>query len=267
MTPLLLGLFAGLFGLGGQEVRHFENRAAADLRSRLSGPGAQVKVRARFGPQVFLGDVGSVSVDASRFRIEELPFFTEPDRPQSGRVRNLRLRLHDFVLRGLPIHDLRASLPDCRFDFGYALQHGRLRLSHSGTGEASVEILDHDLEPFILRKYPSIDRVRVRIAGGEITAEGHGKILLLDADFRVVAKVGIEGATRLVLTDAAVTLNGQPAAPATAALLLRTLNPVLDLNQDLHLRDAVRIRRVELREGELEAAGDGVVPDAPRPGM
>jgi hypothetical protein len=128
-----------------------------------------------------------------------------------------------------------------------------------------VELLAKDLEPFILRKFREIKRVAVRFDGNQVEVEGYGEFLVVQTNFRVRAHLVPQEGVALALADAVIDFDGKPADPVSAKVLLDTLNPVVHLDHDLKLLDAVHIERVELRGDRLRAFGRTKIPSRPSP--
>ncbi len=256
----IVGVFLGLFGLGDIGVHRFEKEAAAKIREKLGDSKASISVRTGLDLGLLQGDIRAVVIRGHGFKASGLPLFTEPDRPQDGKLRILRLDLRDFSLRGLHMDRLEASIPDCRFDLGLAMRKHEIRLSRSGTGAGSVTIRDHDLESFVLSKFHDIKRATIRISNGRLHVAGHGQFLIFDTDFTVDARVVIQDGTKLALEDATILFDGQPTDDLSRKALLATLNPVVDLNADLQLYDAIRVTQVSLGEGVLTASGPTSIP-------
>lgn len=265
-TPWVLGaVVLSLFG--GAAVRRFESMAAKDIRSKLTGDSVAVQIRTV--PHGLLGhlsgDMDRVTITAKHFQTEGLPLFTEPDRSKRGKARKLNIQLEDFMLAGLRIDSLTASIPNCRYDFGLATRKGRIRLSQSGVGEGGVTVLAKDLERFILAKFHEIKRVSVHLDHGRVRVEGYGEFLIVKSDFSVDAGLVAQNGVQLMLTDAKIAFGGQPAEAVAAQTLLDSLNPVVDLDKDLHLYGAIQVKRVELEGDRLVASGDTTIPVKPSP--
>ena len=262
--PWLVG--AAAFALiGGAEVRHFESLAARDIKSKLRGDHAQVSVRTTphglFGH--LSGDLDRVTITAKDFEADGLPLFTEPSRSQKGRARKLNIDLDNFMLSGLRVESLRASIPDCRYDFPLATRHGQIRLSRSGTGVGSVSVLAPDLEKFILKKFHEIKRVSVHLEKGRAVVEGYGDFLIVKANFRVDAQLVAADKAQISLADAHIALDGLPASDVASAALLQTLNPIVDMDKDLHLYGAIQVTDVHLEGDRLVASGATTIPVKP----
>lgn len=260
--PLVaLGLGA-LVWLGGSELHRFERLAAADIRSRLEcSPATRVSVRAQ--PNGLLGIFGefeSVRIEASGFATPGLPLFTEPQLSQAGRIGRLIIELRDFAIAGLRVESLSATIPGCRYDLGLALRRKTIRLSRSGVGSGEVTVLQADLADWILRRFHEIERVTVRIDRDRAWVEGFGRFLLANTEFAVIADLAIQGGSRLSLTDAKVYFEWLRVEPAARDALLDTLNPIVDLDQDLRLHGAIRLERLRLRDGKVIAWGATRIP-------
>jgi hypothetical protein len=261
---LFLALIAALWIGGRAEVHHFESIAAADIASRLAGPRKLVSVNADVGPEAIFGDVHSVTIHASRFETDGIPLFTEPERSKRGILRKLKLDMADFQIGGLHVQTLQADLTDSRFDIALALRHGQIRLSRSGEGPGAVVISAHDLAEFIKLKFHEISSITVSLEHDKIVVEGHGEFILFDADFWLVAKLEAVDGAKLVMSFAHVLIDGRPASAAAEKALLDTLNPIIDLNQDLGLHGAMRVDRIEASDGTLRALGPIHIPARPK---
>lgn len=267
LNPWVLAWLVGLlYGAGARELRRFESFAASDIRSKLEGPAVQVDVHAQPAGLVGAawGELASVTIHASNFSTPGLPLFTEPERSKKGSVRRLDIVLDNFTLAGLRIDHLEASIPNCRFDFALALRKHQIRLSKSGIGAGYVRILEKDLEAFILAKFHEIKRATVRIDKHKVFVEGYGEFLIVKTNFLVIANLEPVDGTKLALSDAYILFDDRKADPAAAKALLDTLNPVVDLSKDLNLLDAIKIKRLRMLNGVLEAWGDTKIPDMPR---
>lgn len=261
MNPILIGLIClgCLRGVNG-EVHRFERLAATALSSRLMGESKHVSVQADVGPEALFGDVHRVMITAGAFSSEELPFLTEPKRSQRGFLREFVVDMTDFRLRGLHVDQLHLDIPDSRFDFAAALHRNEFHLTRSGMGTANVTISQADLAAFIRRKYPNVKDVELRIDGDKLFLDGRAVFLGASTHFSVVARLETTDGVRLNLARARILLEGRPAEPALADLLVRTINPVVDLNADLGLEGAVRVEAMVLRNGVLKATGKVVIP-------
>lgn len=261
---LSTGLLLGLGFLASSAERDFESRAASEISGRLEGDKKSVSVNIRpSGLEAIGGRLDLAEIKASDFSIRGLPLFTEPERSQAGRVDLLSLRLRDFSLRGLRIAELNADIPDCRYDFGLATGKGQIRLSRSGVGRGSVSILEKDLSDYIVRKYSEIKRCTVKVYNGVVWVEGYGEFLVVNSNFAVIAKIGVTDGTQLNLTNAKVYFDWKRGEPGVAGALLKSLNPVVDLREDLGLYDAVTVETVTLEGGVLRAEGATKIPVKP----
>jgi hypothetical protein len=265
MSPWLLGGVAALFGIGVLTVNDFERAAKNDIANALQGENKKVGVVVRY-PNVLspaLGEASSVTIKASQFSTEGLPFFTEPKRSQKGKINHLKLELTDFYLRDLHVESLIADIPDCRFDFAYAKKSKKIRLSRSGSGTSTVRIQVADLAPFILKKYAEIKDVTVATEGEWVRVKGSGQFLIFNAAFDVKAHIKTDG-ERLFLADAEILFDGKKGDQAGQDTLMQTLNPVVDFAKDLDLLDAVEAKKVEILGSVIQVTGNIKVPIKPQ---
>lgn len=262
MNSLLLGLFGlGLFPIANGQVHRFERLAALEIGSKISGEARLVRVKTVVGPEAVLGEVHRATLTATRFDADGLPLFTEPQRSKSGQLRTFEIDLSDFTLRGLHVDHLRATLDNCRFDLPLAARNHMFRLSRSGSGPGEVVVSDRDLGGFILHKFHEVKTVFVKIENDRILVQGHGEFLLLSTDFEIDARLEVEEGTKLVLRNARITFDGKPAGDELNRVLLDTLNPVVDLDQDLGLHGAMTVNRLVLKDGLIRALGNVTIPN------
>jgi hypothetical protein len=158
---------------------------------------------------------------------------------------------------------LEASIPNCCFDYGLALKKRMMRLSRSGSGTGTVRLRDHDLAGFILKKFKEVKSVEVEVRDDKVFVKGSGDFVLVRTNFEVIATLVSPDGTTLELANARIFFDGKPADELARKALLDTLNPVVDLHADLKLFDAVKIRRISLSRGYVEASGDTKIPDSP----
>jgi len=264
MFLIALG-FAGLvFGLGSGEVRKFENSAASDIAAKLQGEHRKVMVRTKFDPLAVVGGrFKSATITASDFAADGLPLFTEPEASKKGRLDELKLSLNDFTLGGLKVKRLEARIPDCRFDFGLAVKRRKIRLSKSGEGLGWVEVEEAALAAFVLHKFREIKSLKIRLDGDRAHVEGYGEFLIFNTNFVVDARLATSDGNQLMLVEAAISFDGKEADPASSEVVLKSLNPVVDLDKDLHLYGAIRVSEITMRGGILRAEGKTRIPDRP----
>jgi hypothetical protein len=263
MFPFVLALFGGVLYFGKIEVAGFEKAAAADLVTRLAGDDVRVQVQAKIGPEAIWGDVARVSIEASGFEADGLPLYTEPKRSRRGVIRNLDIRLSDFRIRGLRIESLSATIPDNRFDFSLALRKRQMRLTRSGEGTGEVVVSEADLADFILLKYKFIDHCTVQIENDKIYVDGSGDFGLFKSGFSVVAKLEPLDGSKLMLTFARISFDGMLVDDARRDLMIKAINPVVDLDRDLELHGALYVEKLILEDGRMKAIGRARIPEMP----
>jgi hypothetical protein len=264
MFLVALGLFGLLFGIGSSEVRRFENSAANDIRSRLAGEKRWVQVRTKLDPfEAIGGKVRSATISAGDFSTDGLPFFTQPELSTRGKLGELKIALRNFELTGLQVDSLDARIPDCRYDFGLAQRRGQMRLSRSGTGVGTVVVSQDKLAAFVLKRFPGINALNLTLENGFATVEGDGRFVAFQTHVKIIGKLAAPDGNAILLSDARVWIGDKEAAPAMADAVLKFLNPVLDLDRDLKLFGALRVKEIVLEKGKLQASGVAIIPNQP----
>ncbi|MCG9896297.1 MAG: LmeA family phospholipid-binding protein [Fimbriimonadaceae bacterium] len=260
MVALLIALGIGS-GLADREIGIFERAAARDIAARLTGGEKEVEVQVE--PAAQWGRMFRAEITGSRFSLEGLPLFAEPNASRAGRLDRLTISLRDFRLRGLRIEELGAEIPNSRFDLGLALKEKKIRVTQSGEGTGWVKILENDLAEYIVAKFAEIKSATVKIDRDVIWVEGYGEFLVVKSDFAVIAKVASPDGRRLMLENAKIYFNWQRADPFASQALLRILNPVVDLDKDLGLAGAIDVKSIRLRGGHILASGSARIPPKP----
>ena len=127
-----------------------------------------------------------------------------------------------------------------------------------------MQVGERGLQAFIARKYPRLMRdVRVRIAADRVTISGNLSLFTGASPFSASGTL-LPRADRYVdLVDPTVEIDGKPLDPTAAQNLLKTINPVLDSERDLHLGGFFRLSRVEIGPGVLSIKGTASIPLAP----
>lgn len=265
MGLLVIAAVLGLgFGFAGSEEQRFERLAASDIAARLHGEQKEVSVNIRpDGLAAFGGGLTLAEITAHNFTLDELPLFTEPERSTAGRIDLLRLNLTDFTLRRLRVARLHAEIPNCRYDFALARRERTMRLSRSGEGTGRVEIRAQDLADYIVQKFAEIKSCTVQLRGGWAWIEGYGEFVIVKSNFTVIAHVVPDGPRRLALADAKIYFDWQRADALASKVLLDTLNPVVDLDEDLGLHGAVDVESVTCANGMLIVEGITRIPVKP----
>lgn len=259
---ILLATLALIGGIGDAEVAKFERSAAQEIASRLGGT-PRVRVDAKLSGVISgaLGDLTSATIEAKNFQTDGLPLFTEPERSTRGRVRSLNLKLEEFVLTGLKVKSLEASIPECRFDYPLAVRKRQIRLSRSGAGEGRVLLGYDDLAAYVRKRFPSLRSFTLRANRSILEIEGDGDFLLVSSTFKVYARLVSPDGKGLHLADARIFLGDKPADEAATKAILTVLNPVLDLDKHLLLKGAFRIETITILPEGIEARGKARIPE------
>ena len=255
MTPLLWALFGGVWGVSRQQVSIFERAASQAILRRVQGPEAQITVRADVGLEALWGEIESVKISGTRFTVSELPLYVEPNRSHAGSINHSRIEISDFFLNGLRVESLTADIPDCKFDFA-AARRREFHITGTGEGTGTVIVRDADLCAFAKRKFPIIKSLTMSIRQDKIFVEGRAVSPIFAVDFWIVSSLQPLNGTKRAMTNARVMINGRLSDRAQTKALLTALNPIVDLNRDLNLHDAMTVKELTLRDGVLKARGD-----------
>lgn len=261
LSILLVG--SGLF-FADQEKGRFERRAASDILAQMVDGVGEVRVEVE--PTLLgglTGELHSAKISGKGFGLDQLPLFLEPERSKSGKIGTLRLSLRDFKLRKLRVAELEASIPGCRYDFGLAKSKSQIRVSQTGDGDGYVKLLEADLAEYLVAKFREIKSCKVKLHGDTVWVEGYGEFLIVNSNFAVIGGVKVVDGTKLMLDEPSIYFDWQRADPVATQGLLKILNPIVDLEKDLGLANAVTVERVKMKNGVLTAWGKTRIPTRP----
>lgn len=267
MKLILLGLGATAAVAGfviGSSWSAIERAAAEDIRKQLGG-NARVQVTAESDGLLgtVLGRVRSVSIEASNFSVDGMPFFVEPGLSKSGRMGSLRFALRDFVIRDLPVRELAAEIPENRFPLGL-LRSGVVRLSDSGEGKGSVTITESGLAQYMRRRFAQILlEVDVEFSKHKVFARGQAALGPIRKRFEIIADLEIATPRQLRISRQVVFMDGVRIRDGSDARLIDSLNPVLDIDRDLGLAGGFDMQRLKISEGSAIIFGAARIPMRP----
>lgn len=261
----LIGGLLTAGGLADSKIADFQRSASRDIAAVLDGPAKRVSVRVKVDGLFTLptGALASVRLQASKFSVSGIPLFCDASRGKTAKIGALNLELSDFVLRGLRIEKLTASIPGCEYDLDVAKRDKIVRLAKSGAGPGAATVRESDLAAFLLHKYRDFETVQVRLKSDHAFVKGRGKFGLFQSDFYVIAKLAPRDPRKIDLSEATVFLDGSLVDPAASRALLDSVNPVVDLDEDLGLHGAFDVAKIEVVEGEMRLVGQARIPNRP----
>jgi hypothetical protein len=260
-----IGLFAflGLHGGLQARVQHSAERQVRDSFGATGRMGVIVAPRGFFGLEA--NDLYEVDIDGAGMRLDRIPFSVFPRSGWKGDIRYLRLRLRNFTLHDIPIREFRAEIPHVAYDLGHAFYRGRLVLRGAGVGNATVTLGAESVLAFIRHKkqfQQILSDVVVFVENGKIVVTGTGTFPLLGTT--PFTAVGIVTAREgryldLDLEHTVIKLNGVE-APIS---LLKSINPVVDIEEDLGLKGYFTVSQVRIDGDQLIVTGTSTLPVAP----
>jgi hypothetical protein len=259
-----LAVLAILLTLGKSAIREVEKSAAREIRQRVGGGDIRVHIEPDGVDGLLKGRLKRITVEASHFTLDGLPFTLEAHRPQTGWIKQFVMRLHDVSLRGLRAERVYAEIPDVRYDRRLAMRRRIFRLSDTGVGHAEIVVLQHDLAAYIRRKYaPYVREVQVEITPTETRVYGSALFLGSELRFRAIGQLTPREGRYLDLASARIELEGTELPPAAVETLRQWLNPLIDADRDLGLYDGLYVETVMSESGQMRALGKAAIPRSP----
>ena len=155
---------------------------------------------------------------------------------------------------------MTASIHNLRFDLGEAMDHHRIVITQGGSGPCEVKLSQSSLTKFALRRLPIFQSVQMSLEGNRITAGGQmqwqGKLV----PFTATGSLSIVDGVKLEVEDARLVIDSKPLSADATKFFLATLNPLLDLNRDLHLDNGVTMTSVRYEAPFFVIDGTATVP-------
>ncbi|MEN3001536.1 MAG: DUF2993 domain-containing protein [Armatimonadota bacterium] len=256
-----LAVLAILLTLGRGALREVEKTAAREIRQRVGGGDIRVHIEPDGVDGLMQGRLKRLTVDASHFTLDGLPFTLEEHRPKTGWIKRFVMRLHDVSLRGLRAEWVYAEIPDVRYDRRLALRKRIFRLSATGVGHAEIVVLQGDLAAYIRRKYaPHIREVQVEITPTETRVSGAALFLGSEVRFQATGQLTPREGRFLDLAEAQIEIEGAELSPAAVEMMRQWLNPLIDADRDLGLPDGLYVEEVISEQGQMRARGKAHIP-------
>jgi hypothetical protein len=265
VNPIAFGAIFGLTLFAGISIEKFDRDVERDLGHTLVGPHKSIVVHTRVGFETIDGIVPQVTIVAKNFSCQRLPFHVEKWRSHYGHVRHLRIDLQRFTLKGLAVADLKANIPDVRFDLGFALSKHHFRLSKSVVGTMSVTIDFKSIETFASIKFPQFKDLTLKSTGDRLQVSGRAAFVGLEVPFQLSGVPTVVDETRLILADPIAIINGKPVDAPVAEKLLSRFSTLIDLNRDLGTDGGIHLKTFQVTGDALIGIGTAQVPDHDTP--
>ncbi len=257
-----LAVVAIVLTLGRGSIRDVEKSAAREIQQRIGGGDIRVKIEPDYG-RLLQGRLEKLTVYAKNFTLNGLPFTLEPERPQSGLIKQFVLLMENASLRGLRAETAVAVIPDIAYDKSLALSKRIFRLSATGIGACEIVVNERDLAEYIIRKYaPAVRSVEVTITPEQTTVQGTMLLLTSEVRFRAVGKLAPRDGRYLDLAEVQIQIEGANLPTESANLLRQFLNPIIDIDRDLGLNDGLQVDEVISEAGKMKAVGKVWIPKA-----
>ncbi len=259
---IAVGLVAALL-LHGSMNRRAARAAERQMSESFSGSGsirADVREQAPFG--IFGNDLWAIDIYGDHVHADSIPFTQIQRSGWKGRIHHLRLHLTDCAIAGIQFNRMDADIPSVTYDLGHALYKDRLLIRRAGSGHVQISIDQTNMELFAQKKFgKTLKNIKALLTGDHISMSGNVMVFSAGIPFLVEGRVVPRGGRYLDVSEPVVTLNGAPVEQAQAKSLLDRINPILDVKQDMHLEQFIRIQQVSSTANEMVIDGEIYVPE------
>jgi len=252
---LTLLLFHGYLN---RRAAHAAERQFQEALSQRGEVHAVVRAQEPFG--LYANSIDTLDLYASDIVADQLPFTQSPRAGWKGSIRHLKLHLVHSQLAGMHISRLEVDIPDVRYDIGHALYKNRLFIRSAPMGPVKIWVSEDDLSRFAAIKLKgTVTNASVAIRNN-LLIFGSVNVLGTKNTFAANGNIAIREGRYLDISDVEVSLNGRALAPSAATAMLKSMNPMLDVERDLHLGNSLKIKSVSVGYGMLLIEGEFTVP-------
>lgn len=220
--------------------------------SASSAPIASVK------SGVITRPVASAQENASGVKSDEAPIrvVTRKSKPPKlGRATELNLAVRNLKWQNLPVERADFAFSDVEYDFGALKNQSQFKLVSVGKASMHLELRPAALQPFIVKRAENISNPTLTLTDGQITVKGARNFYGLSAPFELKGQPGWSG-SQVILTQPKLLVSGVAVPALVATPLLKSVNPLYSFDNLKDLPFAVRLTKVESRDGKLQIDGD-----------
>ena len=288
----LLALLAGGFLTFNAVVT--PDRAASEATKALQHkfPGAQVKVaiEGKRGKDVLNGRFRKIDIELANLTLDELPIETsasiapaivrapggaiqattpraqteaqleavkieKPKKVQVGRTRDLNIVVRDFKWQALPVERADFHFADVEYDFGALKNQSQFKLVRVGKSSMHLELAPAALTPLVAKRVENVTNPVLKLSDGQISVNGSRNFYGFAAPFELKGRPGFEG-SNVILTEPKLLVSGLPVPAIVATPMLKSVNPLYSFDELKDLPFAVKLTKVESRDGKLQVDAD-----------
>lgn len=254
----------GVFLVNGLLQRHAERALLNDVRRHVTSGELHVRVRPGGTIGLLGGVAASATIEGEGTTFEHMPYALQDGGGIRSEIQRLHIRLKDATFRRVRIDRFEATLPMVRFDGGAVLVDSRIILRTAGEGTAEAVIGTENLVRFLQQRVAGLEVSRAELRNGLATIEGVFRFLGSAKRFFARGGIRVEEGRSLELADLVFRLDeAEPPAPMRE-LALRQLSPLMDIERDLGLGDAIVLTSAEIGEGIVRVRGRFRLPERPR---
>lgn len=229
-----------------------------------SASGAPIKPGAKTRPVASAQEnaSGNASGDASgsgrAVKSDETPIRVAKSQkskpPKLGRATELNLTVRNLKWQNLPVERADFTFSDVEYDFGALKNQSQFKLVSVGKASMHLELRPAALQPFIVKRAENISNPTLTLTDGQITVKGARNFYGLSAPFELKGQPGWSG-SQVILTQPKLLVSGVAVPALVATPLLKSVNPLYSFDDLQDLPFAVKLTKVESRDGKLQIDG------------
>ena len=291
----LLALLAGGFLTFNAVVT--PDRAAGEatkaLKQKFPGADVKVSIEGKRGKDVLNGRFRKIDIELANLTLDELPLETsasaapavvrapggtiqaatpraqneaqfeavkieKPKKVQLGRTGDLNIIVRNFKWQTLPVERADFHFSDVEYDFGALKNQSQFKLVRVGKSSMHLELRPEALTPLLAKRVENVNNPVLKLSDGQLSVNGSRNFYGLTAPFELKGQPGWSG-SQVILTNPKLLVSGVPVPALVATPMLKSVNPLYSFDELKDLPFAVKLTKVEARDGKLQVDADLVL--------
>lgn len=179
----------------------------------------------------------------------------KPEKVKLGRTGELNLTVRDFKWQNLPVERADFRFADVEYDFGALKKRSEFKLVRVGKSTMHLELASDALTPFVAKRVENVTNPNVTMSDGTLTVSGARSFYGLSAPFEVTGQPGFSG-SQIILLAPKLLVSGVTVPALVSTPILKSVNPLYSFDDLAGMPFAVKLTKVESRDGKLQIDGD-----------
>lgn len=253
LIAALLAAILGGMGMSGKVERGVEGQ----LRQQF--PDAkQIKVEVHRGHRSpFSRQIDVVDITVGGFEARSMPGGLEIGGGGDlvGKVGSVSIHASDFRVNDLPVDRLDVTIKDIRYNVWKAVWRGKLRIMRVGDSEAEISLKARALTKMLAPRIKQVENLRLTFDEGRIIITGDARVGV-HIPVRLTCGLASVGGGKIYVVDPKAHVSVVPVPSFIVSRLLDEINPLVDLNEQQQGPFMLEIDRIRITPRALSIHAD-----------